>query len=204
MSNNLTNLILSLHKIGIIKFGKFKLKSRVISPFYIDLRLLPSHPDLLRDVALAYCIVLNDFEYDQMAGVPYAAMPLVGAISFLNGKPWIYARKDVKSYGRQRLVEGDYKKGEKVIVIDDLITSGLSKFEIISPLEKAGLIIKDVVVLIDREQGGEEGLRKKGYKLSSILTFSQIMDVLLQNKKITKQRYQEVKKFLKSKDSKTK
>lgn len=204
MNRNLINLILNLYKIGAIKFSKFKLKSGVISPFYIDLRLLTSHPELLRDVAFAYCIKLQELDYDLLAGVPYAAMPLVGAISFLNRDSWIYTRKEVKSYGRQRLVEGDYKKGQKVVVIDDLITNGLSKFEIIEPLEKEGLIIKDILVLIDREQGGGHELKKRGYRLHSILTFSQIIDVLLENKKMSNKEFSNIKKFLSSKESKVK
>lgn len=190
------SLILNLNKIGAIKFGEFKLKSGIISPIYIDLRILVSHPKVLKEVAKAYVNILKKIKYDRMVAIPYAALPICGAISLLNNKPWIYTRKEVKDYGTKKLIEGEFKKGERVVLIDDLVTTGLSKFEVIKPLENMGLIIEDVVVLVDRQQGGREDLDKKNYRLHSVLTITEILKTLLSAKKLTKKKYDKIIAFL--------
>src|SRR5437879_1083500 len=81
-----------------------------------------------------------------------------------------------KSYGTKRRIEGIYEAGDRVVLIDDIITDGASKFEAIEVLEEAGLMVKDLVILIDREQGGRELLASKGYTLHSILTITQCLD----------------------------
>ena len=90
--------------------------------------------------------------------------------------PLIYPRKEEKSYGTKRRIEGIFKPGDRVVLIDDIITDGGSKFEAIEVLEEAGLVVKDLVILIDREQGGRELLASKGYALHTILTISQCFD----------------------------
>jgi len=189
--------MLSLFKIGAIKFGSFKLKSGILSPVYIDLRVLVSYPRVLKQVAKAYILILERLKFDRMAAVPYTAIPIVAAVSFYNNKPWLYTRKEIKDYGTKRPFEGEYQKGEKVVLVDDMITTGTSKIEAIEPLVKAGLIIQDIVVLFDREQGGKEFLEKKGFKLHPVLTLREWLDLLVKRKKISKEKYQEVINFLK-------
>ena len=92
--------------------------------------------------------------------------------------PLIYPRREEKGYGTRRRIEGQFKAGERVVLIDDIITDGASKFEAIAPLEEAGLVVKDLVILIDREQGGRELLAARGYTLHAILTISQCFDEL--------------------------
>ena len=108
--------------------------------------------------------------------MPYAGLPLAVAASLAGRWPLVYPRREEKGYGTRRRVEGLYKAGERVVVIDDIITDGASKFEAIQPLEDAGLVVKDLVILIDREQGGRELLFAKGYMLHSVLTISQCFD----------------------------
>lgn len=193
---NIQSLMLDLFNIGAIKFGSFKLKSGMVSPVYIDLRVLVSFPKILKKVAQVYLSVLEKIEFDRMAAVPYTALPIVAYISYKNEKPWLYLRKEKKDYGTKKNFEGDYQRGEKVVLIDDMITTGLSKIESIQPLVSAGLIIKDVVVLCDREQGGQEFLKKKGINLYSVFTLKKWLKFLFEKNKITEERYQEVLRFL--------
>lgn len=194
-------LVLKLNSIGAIKFGEFTLKSGIVAPFYIDLRLLVSYPQVMKQVAKAYLGVLRKLRYDRLGAVPYTALPIVAAVSLLNNIPWIYTRKEVKDHGTKKQIEGEYKKGERVVLIDDVVTNGASKFEAIGPMASEGLIVKDIVILVDREQGGKEELERKGYRLHSITSISKIINILLGEGKIGKGEYQKVKKFLQSSKS---
>ncbi|MDO8503652.1 MAG: orotate phosphoribosyltransferase [bacterium] len=191
-------LILSLYSIGAVKFGTFTLKSGEVSPIYIDLRILVSHPKVMLEVAKAYLPILKNLKYKRMAGVPYAALPIVATISMLNRKPWIYNRKEVKDYGTKKQIEGEYKEGETVVVIDDLVTTGLSKLEVIKIFKEAKLKVRDIAVLIYREQGGMSALKKKGYKLYYAFSVNVMADVLFKEGKISKKRYQEVIDYFKN------
>lgn len=102
----------------------------------------------------------------------------------------------MKSYGINRPVEGEYNKGEQLVMIDDMITTGASKIEIIKPLLELGLEIKDIVVLVDREQGGREYLTKLGYRFHAVFTITEWLNALLRMKKITQKTYDEVITYL--------
>lgn len=191
-------LMIELYQIGVLQFGKFILKSGLESPFYIDLRILISYPSVLKKVALIYDEILQRLKFDRMVAVPYTAIPIVTAISIINKKPFLYTRKEQKTYGIKRPVEGQFNKKEEVVLIDDMITTGGSKLETIAVLEKLGLRVKKVVVLFDREQGGEEELKKAGYHLYSAFTISQWFNVLFKKKKISQKIYHDVFSYLKT------
>lgn len=171
-------LILDLWRVGAIKFGSFTLKSRVASPFYIDLRVLVAYPRLLKSTARAMSNIIKALKFDRIAGIPYAGLPLAVIISQELDVPLIYARKEAKNYGNVRRIEGIYSVGETIVVVDDVITDGQSKMEAIEPLEKAGLIVKDIVILIDRQQGGVSRMAEKGYTLTSVTTVSEALTIL--------------------------
>lgn len=178
-------LILALHEVGCLRFGDFRLHSGLRSPVYIDLRLLASHPRLLRRVAGAYVQLLRPLTFDRLAAIPYAALPIGTAVSLEMGKPMLYPRKERKGHGTKQAIEGVFRPGERVAVLDDLITTGASKLEAIAPLEEAGLEVRDIVVLIDREQGGGEELEKQGYRLHAAFTLRQMVEVLRHREKIS-------------------
>jgi len=189
-------LSLALHEAGCVQFGQFKLKSGLLSPIYVDLRLLVSHPPLLRRVGSLLAERAQAFKFDVLAAIPYAAVPIGVAVSLAMDLPLVYPRKEVKDYGAERSVEGAFKPGQTALLIDDLITKGHSKIEAIAPLEAAGLKVKDVLVLVDREQGGVEELDAHGYAVHAVLTLSQILDVLVGAGKLAADRRDEIKLWL--------
>ncbi len=171
-------LILDLFRIGAVQFGEFTLASGLWSPIYIDLRLLPSDPGVLARVATAYAGLLKGLCFDRLAAIPYAALPIGTAVALQTGRPLIYPRKEIKAHGRRRAVEGHFEPGERVAVLDDLITTGGSKIEAVQPLRDAGLVVEDVVVLIDRQSTGAMDLEAHGLRLHAVLTLEQIVSVL--------------------------
>lgn len=189
-------LILEMFKLKIIEFGSFKLKSGPVSPYYIDIRKLVSYPDLHKKVAAVYWSLVKKLKFDRLAGVPYAALPLASIMSVMYKTPMVYTRKETQKYGIVKLVQGEYKKGETVVVIDDIITTGVSKIMVIESLRKAGLKVKDIVLLIDRENGGKEIIEEKGYNLHTVFLMTDILNILLKNKKITKKIYDKCIKFM--------
>lgn len=190
------DIALALHRIGAVKFGEFKLKSGILSPIYIDLRLLVSHPDVLKMISKAMIEIAEGLTFDVIAGIPYTALPIATAISLEKNWPMVYARKEVKDYGTKKKIEGVYKEGQTALIIDDLITTGGSKFETVEPFEASGLKITDFVVLVDREQGGGRQLEEKGFKLHSVIGINELLDILKEEGKIDEENYDKAKKFI--------
>ncbi len=189
-------LILQLYELGCIQFGNFILISGQSSPIYLDLRRLMSSPSLLRLAAQAYADLVRPLEFDHLAAVPYAALTLGTAVSLTINRPLIYPRKDIKVHGLGRSVEGCFSAGETVVVIEDVVTSGGSVLRAVETLELAGLAVHDVVVLIDREQGGGQRLAERGYELHAALKLSEILEVLHRAGRISAEKFGEVKHYL--------
>lgn len=196
LSSNLSSLADRLLEAGCIKFGEFTLKSGLKSPIYMDLRRIISFPKLLEQVGAAYLPLLGNLKFDRIAGLPYAAIPIATAISLAGNYPMIYPRKEAKSYGTKAEIEGEYHAGETVVVIDDLATTGGSKFEAIEKLTGVGLVVKDVVVLVDRQSGAKESLEQAGYNLHAALIIGQLLDYWEGNGKVEKGKIEETREFL--------
>ncbi|MBL8092544.1 MAG: orotidine-5'-phosphate decarboxylase [Anaerolineales bacterium] len=182
---------------GCVKFGSFKLKSGLISPIYLDLRLLISHPAALRRAAKMYATVLKDLSFDRLAGLPYAALPIGTAVALEMDRPLIYPRREVKEYGTQAAIEGAYAAGETIAIIDDLATTGGTKIEAVEKLTAAGLIVRDIVVLVDRESGARETLMQAGFRLHAVATIRQLLPHWRRIGALTAEQEQAVLEFLK-------
>ena len=181
---HLHSLIHKLYEIGAIKFGSLTLKSGIVSPIYIDLRITISDPQLLVSIGKAMLDLVRDRSFQLVCGVPYTALPIATAMSIQQNIPMILRRKEKKEYGTGKLIEGIFSRGQKCLVVEDVITSGKSIFETIAPLKEEGLAVEDIVVLVDREQGRAKALADQGYRLHAVCTITSVVNVLLEERKI--------------------
>ncbi|MEM7737408.1 MAG: orotidine-5'-phosphate decarboxylase [Deinococcota bacterium] len=190
------DLIRGLIEVEAIQFGEFTLASGQTSPIYIDLRRLVASPKLLHLTAQAYAQHINPNKADLVAGVPYGALPIGTAVSLVANLPLVYPRKEVKTHGTKQQVEGKYEAGQHVSVIEDLVTSGGSVLHACEQLEAEGLIISNVIVLIDREQGGRDNLEQAGYTLNAVFTITDVLDSLLHQNLMSQADYDSVTSYL--------
>jgi len=171
-----------LNKIGALQFGAFKLTSGKISPYYIDLRIVPSFPGAFQKVCNFYVDFIKDEigakNLERIAGIPVAGIPFASLIAYNLKKPFLYIRKGVRLHGRQRRIEGILTPGDHVLIIDDLITTGLSLRKAAKAITAEGGVVNHAVVLLDREEGGKEKLGKSGIKLHALLKISEIANKL--------------------------
>lgn len=173
-----------LFKIDSIKFGVYRLSSGKASPYYIDLRVIPSFPDSYREICESSAEYINSQigqkNYDRIAGVPLAGIPFASQIAYNLKKPFLYVRKGVKQHGRERRVEGILVSGDRVLLVDDLVTTGLTLTKAADAVRAEGGVVTDAVVFLDREEGGREVLEKNGIKLHPLLRISDIAKTLFE------------------------
>ncbi|AER40547.1 MAG: orotidine-5'-phosphate decarboxylase [Flavobacteriales bacterium] len=188
-----------IYNLGIIKFGCFTLKSGMNSPIYIDFRPIASRPDLLIKLS---DLILKEVPYhvfELICGVPYAALPIATTLSLRSNIPLIIKRKENKGYGTKRMIEGIYKKGQNCLLIEDVITSGDSLLKTVIDLEKEGLIIKNILSILDREQGGIENLKNRGFNIRSLFRLGEILKMLKEKNLLKKEEIHIIQFFFKKK-----
>ena len=167
-----------LKKTAALEFGTFKLPSGKVTPYYIDLRVIPSFPDAFHKISEIYVEAirrkLGEESFDRVSGIPIAGMSFSVLVAFHLRKPFIYVRKNRRLRGRERRVEGILMPGDLVLLIDDLVTTGLSLERAAEAIRAEGGVVTDAFVLLDREEGGRERLARNGVTLHSVLKMSNV------------------------------
>ncbi len=190
-----------LYGIGGVKLGAFKLKlheknpDAPLSPIYVDLRLLRSYPDKMGKVVEVFKDMSQGLQFDCYADVPTAATPIVAVLSYVTGIPMITPR-EAKTHGAVGNIDGTFQSGQTVLLVDDLVTKADSKLEAIRTLEGNGLEVHDVLVLVDREQGGPEQLKEAGYNLHAAFKLSTLLAWYRDFGKLEPAKYEEVMAYL--------
>jgi orotate phosphoribosyltransferase len=170
-----------LLRTGSLRFGTFKLASGILSPYYIDLRLIPSDPEAFRRVIGFYTTALGTTlvkRVQRLAGIPTAGIAYAAVLAFNLSKPFLYVRKEEKEHGRGRRIEGILQPADKVLVLDDVVTTGKNLVEAVEAIRAEGGVVEDALVLLDRQQGGDANLGKVGVRLHAFATMKQIADRL--------------------------
>lgn len=171
-----------LDRIGAFKFGAFRLTSGKMSPYYIDLRIVPSFPDAFREVCGVYADFIRNRvgtkSFERVAGIPVAGIPFAALIAYELKKPFLYTRKGVRRHGRERRIEGVIAPGDRVLLVDDLVTTGLSIRKAAKAIVAEGGLVTDAVVLLDRQEGGRERLAKGGIVVQALLSVTEIANTL--------------------------
>ena len=171
-----------LHQNGIIKFGDFTLSSGKKSSYYVDLRLVPSYPHQYRRMIKYLQNLISEqigFDnFDAIASVPTGGLVIASSLAFEIVKPLVYVRSEAKAHGTGKLVEGIVKNGMKILVVDDVATTGGSVINGIKALKEAGASTSDVYVIVNRLEGADGALKKEGITLHHLLDILEIAKIL--------------------------
>jgi orotate phosphoribosyltransferase len=169
--NELINLLIENKA---IKFGRFILTSGAISDYYIDIKKVSTNPKTLKKIA-EYMTKYSK-GYDIIAGMELGAVPIVVALSIKTDKPFVIIRKDKKEHGTAKEFEGDPLKGKKVLIIEDVTTSGGSVVRTIQIIRENKGLVDQVVAVVDRESGAKEKLIKLNVRFKPLITVNDLLN----------------------------
>ncbi|MGN1045170.1 MAG: orotate phosphoribosyltransferase [Candidatus Methanomethylophilaceae archaeon] len=162
---------------GALQFGDFTLASGAKSSYYIDIKKASTNPDVLRLIAqlMAENLRNTSLKVDRIAGVVLGSVPLAAALALETGIPYVMIRKEKKDHGTGKLIEGDLNPGDRVLVVEDVITSAGSSMNAIEVLRKEGAVVENVYSVIDREAGGSDNLKSIGVTLTPLVKASELL-----------------------------
>src|SRR6266568_1574129 len=182
-----------LVRTGALQFGMFTLSGGRISPYYLDLRVIPSFPDAFHTCSELLAKSAKSIEgIDKIGGIPTGGLPWASVLAHTLSKPLVYTRKDIKLHGREKTVEGILTPGERVLLIDDVITTGKNILTALQSIRGEGGVVEDALVLLDRQEGGEQHLMKDGVKLHSVTKISTVAQRLFDMDAITKEQFDQL------------
>jgi len=194
-----------LKKTAALEFGTFKLSSGRVTPYYVDLRILPSFPDAFQSISEIYINairkMIGEEKFDRVSGIPLAGMAFAVLAAFHLNKPFIYVRQKRQLQGRERRVEGILMPGDRVLLIDDLVTTGLSLERAALAIKAEGGVVTDAFVLLDREEGGRERLARNGITLHSVLKITSVAKRLFEMNAIDEEQLEIILNQVKKKES---
>ena len=167
----------ALKECGALQFGEFTLASGAKSDYYIDIKKASTNPKVLRLIARLMAQKMRDegIQADRIAGVVLGSVPLATALSLETGIPYVMIRKEKKDHGTGKLIEGDLNAGDRVLVVEDVITTAGSSIKAIGTLREAGAEVKYVISVIDREGGGAENLAEAGVDFRPLVKASELV-----------------------------
>ena len=195
------NLIAELYRLGCILVGEFRLSSGKTSPYYIDPRKIPSNPKLFDDITDVYIRIIRGLgEVDRIAGIATAGIPIATLVAYKLGKPLIYVRRERREHGTASGIEGELNPGDRVIVVDDVATTGESIRQAVRAIREKGGVVGHSVVLIDREQGAGRLLAEDGVVLTSAATARSLFEQLRLKGLVSEEDYGRIMRYLEGGD----
>ncbi|MBW2057169.1 MAG: orotate phosphoribosyltransferase [Deltaproteobacteria bacterium] len=183
-----------------IKFGDYTLTSGKKSPYYIDLRQTISSPITMDWISNSLVrIIINEIgrdKIDKILGVPTAGVPFATMVSQKLALPLIYYRKARKEHGVRKKIEGSVERNDRVLIVDDLITTGESVIEAAEAVREQGGIATELVVLLDREQGGSERLRRAYVEPHILFKVSEAFAWLTQVELLSQEEFEKITNYI--------
>ena len=167
----------ALKQCGALQFGEFTLASGAKSDYYIDIKKASTNPEVLRLIARLMAQKMRDegIQADRIAGVVLGSVPLATALALETGIPYVMIRKEKKDHGTGKLIEGDLNAGDRVLVVEDVITTAGSSIKAIGTLREDGAVVEHVISVIDREGGGAENLAEAGVDFRPLVRASELV-----------------------------
>ena len=189
------SVALALLRANCIKFDNFTIASGQESPYYVDIRQLQSYPEELMLVAESMMLAIGQKDFDRFVAIPQGVTPTATVVSVMSGIGMITSRKEKKDHGTKKPFDGDYKKGMKLCILDDVITSGKSIQEVINLIIENCMSISAIWVVVNRQQNGLKKLQDQGYNAHALLTISELFDIYLEEGKITQTQHDIVRSY---------
>ncbi|MFH0860355.1 MAG: orotate phosphoribosyltransferase [Candidatus Altiarchaeota archaeon] len=180
----------------VVKFGDFTYVSGKRGPVYVDVRVLPSNPASMDTVTSEMADVAKKIDFDVVCGAETAGISLAAVVAIKLKKPMVYVRKKPKQHGTKTMIEGSFREGDRMLLVDDMITDGGSKRVFIDGIRASGAIVEDALIVLDREQGGSETLSKSDVRLHSLITLKELLDYMKDKKLVKEEKYKEVVSYL--------